>query len=169
MFQKVNNGLLYVNGEKLLGICEEVTSPVVKNKMVTQKPLGHGSEVDLPGGLEKLESKFKLTSPDPKILMSIANPAKAVQFMLRGSLEYWGADGRTDEKAIVAIYRGYCKEVPLGAFKQNENVAIDISISVNSVKWTVAGSVVYDLDTVNNKYLCAGDDFWAGLKANIGF
>lgn len=169
MFMKVNNGLLYVNGTKLIGSCEEVSAPTIKNKMVTQKALGHGSEVDLAGGLEKIESKFKLTAPNPDILMQLANPAKAVQFMLRASLETWGADGRDKEESLVAIYRGYVKEIPTGVYKQNENVMLDISLSVNSLKWTVAKRVVYDLDTINNKYLCAGDDFWAGLKANIGF
>jgi uncharacterized protein len=169
MFKKLNNSLLYVNGNKLIGICEEVSLPDVKNKMISQKALGHVAEVALPAGLEAMEAKFKLTAPDGKTLAAIANPTKAVQVMLRGNLETWGAEGREEEKPYIAIFRGLFKQVPGGAYKQNENSSFEVMASVNAYKLTVDGVLIYDIDTINNKYIASGEDVIATLKGNIGF
>ncbi len=168
MFLKLNNGLAYVNGKKLLGTCEEITLPEVKNKMITQKALGHIAEVELPGGLEKLEAKMKITAPDPAVLLMIANPSKTVQVQVRGSLEKWGADGVEEEVPVVAMIRAFFKNVPGGAIKQNENAAIELQMSCNYYKLTCKG-LIYEIDTINNIYIAAGDDVIANLKANIGF
>jgi hypothetical protein len=169
MLLKLNNALVHLNGTKLLGICEETTTPEVKNKMITQKPLGHVSEIELPGGLEKMETKFKLTAPDKDALMMLANPTKAVRVQTRGSLEKWDGEGINDEQAVVIMARGFGKVIPGGAYKQNENAAVEVQMTVNSYKLTVAGTIIFDIDTIANKYIAAGDDVIAKLKGNIGF
>lgn len=165
---RVTNANVYINGNSFLGKAEEIDLPKITAKMVEHKALGMAGSVELPAGFDKMEARIKWNSFYQDAMVHMANPYQAVSLQCRSSLENYTAAGRTGEAPVVCFIKGQFKTVPLGNFKQHDNVEMDSTLTVTYVKLEISGQPVVEFDALANIYKVNGVDILAQYKANIG-
>jgi uncharacterized protein len=166
--KRITNANVYVDGNSLLGKVDECKLPEVKVTMTEHKALGMQGKLEFPSGLDKLEATFKWNSLYSDILVKVANPYKAAEVQLRGSLETYGNGGRTDQVPVVAYLTGVFSKFPLGGFKQHDNVEAETTMSVTYCKLEIDGKEVIEFDALANIYKADGVDLLETYKTNIG-
>lgn len=166
--KRLTNANVYVDGNSLLGKVDECKMPEVKVNMTEHKALGMVGKLEFPSGVDKLEATFKWNSFYSDVLQKVANPFKAVELQLRGSLETYGNGGRTDQVGVVVYLTGTFNKLPLGGFKQHDNVETESTMSVTFCKLEINGEVVIEFDALANIYKVGGVDLLETYKQLIG-
>ena len=165
---RLTNVNVYLDGASLLGRAEECKLPAVKTIQAEHKALGMVGKTAFFSGLDKLEAEFKWNAFYPEVMSKAANPFNAVSLQVRGSVETWGSDGRTDEKSMVVHLQGTFKEFPLGEFKPHDNALFNTKMNVTYFKCLCDGEELYEVDILANIYKVKGVDLLANYRANIG-
>lgn len=165
---RLTNANIYVDGNSFLGRAEEITLPDIKHKMADHKGLGMVGTVELFSGIDKMECKIKWNSFYSEVMKKAANPTQAVQLQCRGSVEEYGAAGRTAERPVVCYVTGMFKNVPAGNFKQHDNVELESMLTVTYVKVEYDGAAIYEIDVLANIYKVDGEDILANYRQNLG-
>lgn len=166
--QKITNANIYVDGASLLGRAEEVTLPEVTVKNIEHKALGLVGTVECFAGFEKLTAKIKWASFYAGVLAKAANPFVPVQVQVRASMQILEGGGVAREAAVVAMMTGTFRKLPLGSFKQHENVDAESELACTYAKLTVDGRDIVEFDALANIYKADGVDLLADYKANTG-
>lgn len=165
---RVTNANVYLDGENQLGRAEEVTLPTIKIKSAEHKALGMVGSLELPSGVDKLESKFKWNSFYRSIFLAMANPYKFASIQVRANVELYAGEGREGEVPLVVYLRGNFKELPLGALKQHDNAEFESTFNVTYVKVELDGEELLEYDVLNNIYKVGGEDILATYRTNVG-
>jgi len=165
---RITNANIYLDGQSLLGRAEEVQLPSIKTKMVEHKALGMVGTIEAFAGFEKLEGKIKWASFYADVLKKAANPFKAVQLQVRGSMPILIGGSVNREAPVVAILTVVFKSLPGGAFKQHENVELETEFTAYYMKLTVDGQDVTEIDVLENIYKAGGVSLLDQYNANIG-
>ncbi len=165
---RITNANVYVDGSSLLGKVEECKLPEIKITMTEHKALGLQGKVEFPSGIDKMEATFKWNSLYADVLTRVANPFKAVEVQVRGSLEVYTNSGRIDEVPVGAYLTGSFTKFPMGGFKQHDNVEAETSMNVTYAKLELAGQEILEVDILANIYKAGGVDLLATYKNNIG-
>ena len=165
---RVTNANVYMDGNSFMGKAEEVDLPMVKHIMSEHKALGIIGKPEFWAGLDKMEAKIKWNSIYPEVAGRIADPFTSVQLQVRASVETYGSQGRTLQVPMVCHMTGTFSEVPLGNYKQHDNVELQSSLSVTYIKQVIDGEEVLEIDVMANIYKVNGVDLLADYKANIG-
>ena len=166
--KQITNANVYVDGNSFLGKTEEIKMPDVVVTMTEHKALGLVGKVELPSGLDKMESTQKWNSLYPEVLKKAANPFTAVQLQCRSSMETYTGAGRTEQVPVVVYITGTFKKFPMGNYKQHDNVEAETSMSVTYVRININGVDVIEVDVLANIYKVDGVDLLETFKANIG-
>lgn len=165
---RLTNANVYLNGASLLGKAEEIDLPKITAKMAEHKALGMAGAIELPSGFEKMESRIKWNSFYADTMKKMANPYEAVSIQCRSSLEGYTAGSRVSEAPVVCFMKGQFKEIPLGNFKQHDNVEAESRLAVTYVRLEINGDVIVEFDALANIYKVAGVDVLAKYKINLG-
>lgn len=165
---RITNANVYLDGQSLLGRAESVDLPQIKAKMAEHKALGMVGAIEAFAGFEKLEGKIKWASYYADVLKKAANPFKAVQLQVRGSMPILIGGSVNREAPIVAMLTVVFKSLPGGMFKQHENVELETEFTAYYMKLTVDGQDVAEIDVLENIYKAGGVDLLAQYNANIG-
>lgn len=165
---RITNANVYLDGQGLLGRAEEVQLPTVKAKMVEHKALGMVGTIEAFAGIEKLDGKIKWASFYPDVMAKTANPFRAVRLQVRGSMAIMVGGSVSRQAPAVAQLTVAFKGLPLGTYKQHDNVELETDFTAYYVKLTVDGQAVIELDTMANIYKAGGQDLLAQYRANIG-
>lgn len=165
---RITNANIYMDGASLLGRAEEVNLPSIVYKMVEHKALGMVGTMEFFAGIEKMESKIKWNSYYPETMKKMGNPFKNVDIQVRGSLEEYGAPGRSDENPVVCYMKAAPKTFPMGNYKQHDNVEIESNLAVYYCKMEIDGVAIIEIDVLANIYKVDGVDLLAKYKANTG-
>ncbi len=166
--KRLTNANVYVDGSSLLGKVDECKLPEVKVTMTEHKALGMVGKLEFPSGIDKLEATFKWNSLYSDVLAKVANPYTACEVQLRGSLETYGNNARTDEVPVVVYLTGTFNKFPMGGFKQHDNVEAETTMSVTYCKMEIDGAVILEVDALANIYKSGDTDLLATYKTNIG-
>lgn len=165
---KLYNANVYADGVSFLGKAEEITLPDVTPMMADHKALGMIGGLELPTGWEKMSATIKWNSFYPDVMRKAANPYKAVQMQVRGSLESWESAGRVAEARYVVFLTATFKKFPTGTFKQQENADFESELNVLYVRVEVDGQPVMEFDPVANIYKVDGTDILENYRNNLG-
>lgn len=165
---RLTNANVYINGNSKLGKAEEIDLPKIVAKMVEHKALGMQGAVELPAGFDKMEARIKWNSFYADTFAMMADPYETVNLQCRSSLETYTGQTRTGQTSYVCFMRGNFKEVPMGNFKQHDNVEMDSRLSVTYVKLEVNGQPIVEFDALANIFKINGVDKLAEYRANIG-
>lgn len=165
---RLTNAALWVDGKNYLGKVEEVNLPNPKYKMAEHKALGLQSSMEYYSGIDKMEMKFKLNAPYADFARLIGNPTKKYKLMLRGNLESYASGTKVTEKPYVVNVTASPKDFPLGNFKQNDNVELELNFSVFAVKLEIDGEKLFEIDTEANIFVAGGVDIMANYRRNLG-
>lgn len=166
--KQITNANVYIDGNSLLGKTEEIKMPDVVVTMTEHKALGLVGKIELPSGLDKMESTQKWNSLYPEVLKKAANPFTAVQLQCRSSMETYTGAGRTEQVPVVVYITGTFKKFPMGNYKQHDNVEAETSMSVTYVRISINGKDVIEVDVLANIYKVDGVDLLETYKTNIG-
>lgn len=166
--KQIVNANVYINGNSFLGKTEEIKLPDVVVTMTEHKALGMVGKIELPSGLDKMESVIKWNSLYPEVLKLAGNPFKAVSIQARASMETYTGEGRTEEVPVVAFITGTFKKFPMGNYKQHDNVEAETSMTVTYIRLTVDGEDIVEVDTLANIYKVGGEDLLEQYRTNIG-
>lgn len=164
----LSNCNVYVDGNNLLGRANEVQAPDVKFMYSEHSALGLQSKIDFFSGVEKLESKIKWNSLYPDALKLVSNPTKAIQLQIRGSMDVQEPQGRVAELPVVYTLTGTAKNLPMGSFKQNENIELETTFNIIEAKMEVDGETIFDYSAIANVLSIGGEDIFANNRANLG-
>lgn len=165
---KLVNANVYVEGKSCQGQAEEVTLPMVKQKMVEHKGLGLISPLQIPSGLDKMEAKIKWAGIYGDVMEKLANPFKKRQIMVRGNIETYDGTDRVTEVPVIATMMATGNEAGLGAVKANEGANPETSLTVYYYKLEIDGKVIVEVDIHNTIYVAGGEDMVSGFKGNLG-
>ncbi len=165
---KITNCNVFVNGTNHCGKAEEVKLPDVMQKMADHKGLGMIGTVELPAGLDKMSCTIKWTSMYPDVMKAEGDPYKANSLQFRGSLETWGAAGRTAQVPVVALVTGTFKKFPGGTWKAGDPVERESELAVSYYKLSIDGKDVVEVDFYANIYKVDGVDVVAQFNQNLG-
>lgn len=166
--KRLTNANVYVDGNSLLGKVEECKLPDVVATVTEHKALGMVGKVELPSGFDKMEATFKWNSLYSDVLVKVANPFRAVEVQVRGSIETYGNGGRTAQAPYVAYLTGTFKKMPLGGFKQGDNVEAETAMNVTYCKLEIDSEEIVEFDVLANIYKAGGVDLLETYKQNIG-
>jgi len=166
--KQITNANVYIDGNSFLGKTEEIKMPDVVVTMTEHKALGLVGKIELPSGLDKMESTIKWNSLYPDVLKKAANPFTAVQLQARASLETYTGQGRTEQVPVVVYMTGTFKKFPMGNYKQHDNVEAETSLSVTYIRLNVDGKDVVEVDVLANIYKLNGVDLLEKYRTNIG-
>lgn len=166
--KQITNANVYVDGRSFLGKTEEIKLPEVVTTMVEHKALGMVGKIELPSGIDKMESAQKWNSLYPEVLLKAANPFQSVQLQCRSSQETYTGQGRTAQVPVVVFMTGTFKKFPTGNFKQHDNVEAETTMNVTYLRVVVDGKEILEVDVLANIYKVDGVDLLADYRKNIG-
>lgn len=165
---RVTNANVYLDGGSCLGKAEEIDLPKIVAKMTEHKALGMMGALELPSGFEKLEARIKWNAVYADVMAKMGNPYDMHSLQCRGNIENYTANGRTGQAAYVCFFRGQFKELPMGNFKQHDNVEMESRLAVTYAKVEIGGVSIVEFDTLANIYKVNGVDILATYRQNIG-
>lgn len=164
----MTNCNLYLEDKSLLGAVKEIKFPVLKWEMKDHEALGMVGKIKLPVGISALEGDITFNSFYPDAMKKMAKPKKFIKLIAMASLEVYGATGLEDEHPMVVSMNALFNEVPLGNFKQQDNVDWPTKISVYNFEQKIKGEVIAKFNAMTNEYEVAGEDVLAKYRTNIG-
>ena len=90
------------------------------------------------------------------------------QIQVRGNVEEWSTTGRNSQLPIVTIAIGTFKDVPMGKWKQHDNVEFESEFNIVACKQIFNGDVKVEYDALANIYKVNGVDVFADYHINTG-
>ena len=165
---RLTNANVYMDGNSLLGRAEEVSLPNIMFTMAEHKALGMVGKVEFFAGIEKMEMKIKWNAMYPEVMKKVANPFDSQKLQVRSSLENYTDAGRTSEKPCICYVTAVPKGIPMGNFKQHDNVEMETTYSVTYCKLEIDNGSIVEYDVLANIFKVDGVDVMAQYRANLG-
>jgi uncharacterized protein len=165
--QSLANAAIWLDGASLAGRAAKYEIPYPKKKFTDYQALGLASELELPTGLEKLESTIEWSSFDQSVLQAIVDYSVHM-FQIRGNLEVYTSQGLTAQLPVVFQMNGMIKDSGKAAGEAQTRVKTTTTVTVWYSQLTVAGVQIYQFDAFANIYITGGTDQLANFRTNLG-
>jgi len=165
---RITNANCYLDGNSLLGQVEEATIPDIKKIMVEHKALGMIGKPEFVSGLDKMEAKLKFNSIYPDALKAAAGYSNSVKIQLRSSVEVYEGGTKTSEKPYVVFMTGQFTNIPAGAFKAQDNVEVELNMSITAIRIEFDRAELVNVDVNANIWITDGVDQLEQYRANLG-
>ena len=151
--QSLANAAIWLDGSSLAGRAAKYEIPFPKKKFTDYQALGLASELELPVGLEKLESTIEWSSFDQSVLSKIVDYAVHM-FQVRGNLEVYTSQGLTAQLPVVFLMNGMVKDVrAMLRARAQTRVKTTTTVNVWYSQLTVAGVQIFEYDAFANIYI----------------
>lgn len=163
----VNNFNVYRNGNRLIGVTEEVTLPDFESKTSTINGaglLGDIEEIVLGQfGSMKQEIPFRTLSED---IFNVMNPMETVDITLRGAIQTMdAATGVTGISGVRIVMRGKPITFKPGSMKNGEQMGSSVTIELTYIMIEVNSIKKIEVDKLNNVYIVNEVDLLEKIKA----
>lgn len=166
---KVFNANVYIDGtNNLIGRAKEITLPDVAVKMIEHSALGMIGTVELPAGLEKLETKVKWSGFYPDALTMGANPYIARKLQVRANVEKYAPGGRVEQKPLLVQLTCTFKKSPGGTFGSKEDVEIEQELATSYMRVVLDGEELLEVDIFANVWRVGGVDVLENYNKALG-
>lgn len=165
---RITNANVYVDGVGLMGRAEEIDVAKPKHLMVNHKGLGMAGTAEFWAGVDKLEAKIKWASIYPEAEQLLNSPFQAHYFQVRGSLESYTSQGRSEQQPLVYLMTGIFKDAGAMTFKLHEGVDTTSVIAVYHSELYIGGIQIFLFDVMANIYVVNGVDQLSAFRANLG-
>jgi hypothetical protein len=165
---RLTNANIYVDGQNLLGMCEEVKVARVKAKMAEHKGLGMAGTGEFPAGLDKLEATLKWVSFYDVSEILTGSPYEAHEYQIRGNIETYGPMGIVAETPGAWYMTGVVSDMGHPVFKQHDNVEVTTTITVYHTEEWIGDLQIFLYDLLSNVFIVNGVDQLANFRANLG-
>ena len=162
---KVNNYNVYNEGEKLLGVGDELTLPDFEATSETVSGAGILGEIDDPTighfGNMQLEIPFRTLDKEATNMM---DQTRAVQLTIRGAAQEIDSAGNIGPKSIRVVVRGRAAMLTGGKLKRASSMDSGVTLNILYILIEVNGESVVELDKMNPTYKVNGVDLLAEYK-----
>lgn len=160
---KINDFNVYADGDRLIGIGEEVTLPDIE--MLSETVRVPGGEVDSPTigqfASGQVEIPFQSFVQDT---FDMLNPLKSVNITLRASQQEMNGSGDIVFKGVRAVFRGRPKTLSAGSIKKGSGTGTSLSIEWTYYLLELDGKKVVEIDKLNSVFKVNGADILAQTK-----
>lgn len=160
---KINDFNVYEDGNRLIGIGEEVTLPDIE--MLSETVIVAGGEVDSPTigqfASGQVEIPFQSLTTD---VFSLMNPLRAVNITLRASHQEMDNNGNIVFTGIRAVFRGRPKTLAAGSIKKGSGTGTSVNIEWTYYLLELDGEKVVEIDKLNSVFKIRGEDILAKSK-----
>jgi len=161
---KINDFNVYQDGDRLIGVGEEVKLPDIE--MMSESVIVPGGEVDSPTigqfASSQVEIPFQSLTKD---VFNLLNPLKSVNITLRASQQEMDGNGDVVFTGIRAVFRGRPKTLTSGSIKKGSGTGTSIAIEWTYYMLEVGGQKVVEIDKLNSVFNINGTDIMAQTKA----
>lgn len=169
MLEAISEAVVYVNGNQYFGTTTEVKLPEIQFKTTERKPTGGIGSIELPAGVDKMESEIQWSSYDKQLASTAFNPRKAAQIMVRSVKRVFDGTGGIDkEMAVVTHMTVLPKSFGLGTHKQGEPIEAPSKFAVHALKQTIDGQLIAEIDVINQVFKMGDEDFLSTLRSILG-
>ncbi len=156
----INGFNVYKNGQRLIGIADEVTLPDFNAMTATITGAGVAGSIDVPiiGFFDGMEFQvpFRTLTDD---IFSVMDPRRQVDLALRGCIQVTDTDtGAINTKGMRVVVRGYLKSFSPGSVKVADGMSSSVTLSVTYILIEVDSKTKLELDKFNSKFVVNGID-----------
>ena len=166
--RKLRDANVYVNGTTTHGQSTEITLPDISPEKSEYKALGMTGTLKLFNGFAAMEAAIKWSAPDNDILKAFLNPMKAVELMIRSSVDVYENGSLSDQEPIIFYLKGTPSNCNNGTLKSKEDTETETKIDITYVKMVQNGTTLVELDIANNIFYVDGEDLLAQYRENLG-
>lgn len=162
--EKINEYNAYLDGEKMVGVVPDVDLPEIGMKASEVEGAGMLGVLDSPaiGQFESMEQEVKFN-----VLYSSAinmlNPLTAVNLTFRAAQQVYDKTGGYVFKGLRIVEQGRVKKFKPGKLKRAEGMEATVTLELTYILVEVDGTVMLEIDKLNQKYVINGQDMLAGI------
>ena len=166
--EKINEYNAYMDGEKMVGVVPDVDLPEIGMKASEVEGAGMLGVLDSPtiGQFERMEQEVKFN-----VLYSSAinmlNPLTAVNLTFRAAQQVYDKTGGYAFKGLRIVEQGRVKKFKPGKLKRAEGMEATVTLELTYILVEVDGTVMLEIDKLNQKYIVNGQDMLAGIAALV--
>lgn len=166
--EKINEYNAYMDGEKMVGVVPDVDLPEIGMKASEVEGAGMLGVLDSPtiGQFESMEQEVKFN-----VLYSSAinmlNPLTAVNLTFRAAQQVYDKTGGYAFKGLRIVEQGRVKKFKPGKLKRAEGMEATVTLELTYIMVEVDGTVMLEIDKLNQKYIVNGQDMLAGIAALV--
>lgn len=166
--EKINAYNVYKQGNKLVGLSDEIILPDFESLTETISGAGILGEIDSPtvgmfSGME-MEITFRHLSES---ISDLINPLNGVDLTLRGSSQVMDSVGNVSFEGIRIVVRGRNKSLTGGKFKQGSGTGSSVKLELTYCKIEINGKSIIELDKLNCVYKVNGVDMLSKVRSLI--
>jgi len=166
---KVNAYNVYLDGNKLVGISDEVTLPDFEALTETLSGAGILGEIDEPllGHFKASEMEIPFRTLEEH-MFRLASMSKALNLTLRASTQTIDT-GNINTGAMPSriVIKGKNKAITGGKLKQGEGTGSSIKVEITYILIEVDGVKMFELDKLNFVYKVKGVDLLAAIRKQV--
>ena len=166
--EKINEYNAYLDGERMVGVVPDVDLPEIGMKASEVEGAGMLGVLDSPsiGQFESMEQeiKFNVLYSDA---INMLNPLTAVNLTFRAAQQVYDKTGGYVFKGLLIVEQGRVKKFKPGKLKRTEGMEATITMELTYILVEVDGTVMLEIDKLNQKYIVNGQDMLAGISALV--
>lgn len=166
--EKINAFNVYKDGNKMIGVSDEITLPDLETLTETISGAGVLGEFDSPSiglfGDMEMEIPFRQLYQGIGDLM---NPMNGVDITLRGSSQVMNSSGNISFEGIRIIVRGRFKTMTGGKFKQGSGTGSSVKLGLTYYKVEIGGKNIVELDKLNCVFKIGETDIMQKVRSLI--
>jgi len=166
---KVNAYNVYLDGNKLVGISDEVTLPDFEALTETLSGAGILGEIDEPllGHFKASEMEIPFRTLNEH-MFRLASMSKALNLTLRASTQTIDT-GNINTGAMPSriVIKGKNKAITGGKLKQGEGTGSSIKVEITYILIEVNGAKKFELDKLNFVYKVNGVDLLKAIRKQV--
>ena len=163
---KINLFNVYTDGDRQIGIDEEVTMPDFEAMTETLAGPGISGEIEEPiiglFGSSEVEVPYQTIHDG---VFAMLHPGSAVDITLRASTQVKDASGNTTFEGVRVVLRGLFKSLTSGSMKQGAGTKSSIKFEVTYCLYEVNGTEKLEIDKFNQIYKINGVDILEAARA----
>lgn len=164
--EKINDFNVYNEGDKLIGVSDEVSLPEINE--LTSELSGPGllGSVDTPtfGKFESMEMEVPFRTLYESAF-KLMRPLRNVALTLRGAVQVSDGEGNVEFVGMRVVIRGKKKGLTAGKFKQGEGTGSAVKLSLTYIMIELNGKQRLEIDILNSIYRVDGVDMLAAIRA----
>lgn len=162
---KINKYNVYNEGNRLLGMGDEMTLPDFEASSETISGAGILGEVDDPTvgyfGNQEVEIPFRVLDQEAMDMMDMT---KAVQLTVRGAQQTTNSAGDIEYRQMRVVIRGRAVKFSPGKVKAGAAMETKVTLTLLYILIELDGKSVLELDKFNEVYKVNGVDVLAEIK-----
>lgn len=164
--EKINDFNVYDDGDRLIGLSDEVSLPEINELTSEMSGPGLLGPVESPtlGKFESMEMEIPFVTLYHSAF-KLMRTFTSTKLTLRGAVQVSDGEGNVAMKGMRVVVRGRKKGFTPGKFKQGEGTGSSVKLSLTYLMIELDGKQRLEIDKLNSIYRVDGVDMLAAIRA----